>query len=117
VNNWNRANPCLSVLVSPSPTLASIWQLKSSGTALNYARLLTFPQNERFYQTGLGDRTFGAINQPTLAHGFNLVTEENLTASKTRLAFASSLCRFNSFRLSSSLVRRLPPVRGVPPSP
>ena len=117
MNNWDRANPCPSVFVSPSPTPPSIWQLKSSGTALNFAQLLTFLQNEIFYQTGLGDRMFAAINQPMLTHGFDLVTEEHLTASKARLAFASSLCRFNSFRLSSSLVRRLPPARGVPPSP
>ena len=84
-NNWNRANPCLSVFFYPSPTLASIWQLKNSGTALNFAQLLTFLQNEIFYQTALEDRMFDAINQPTLTHGFNLVTDERISPLPKRV--------------------------------
>jgi hypothetical protein len=62
VNEWDRAP---SVFVSPSPTLLSTWQLKSWGTALNYAQLLIFLRNGIFYQTGLEDRMFAATNQPT----------------------------------------------------
>jgi hypothetical protein len=85
VHNWNRANRCLFVFFSPSPTLASIWQLKNSGTALNYAQLLTFLQNEIYYQTVLEGRTFDAINQPTLTHGFNLVTDKRISLLPKRV--------------------------------